>query len=196
MTRIFKCRSRCNIIQTRLKGDKGENTSWSQKAVPPPGTPRVCACAVRAARSAPRPHPAPRPDDRSLLTLGLKAKVPRECPRGTGLCGGVTRARPRPQGRARAWRGSASVAPPCGTSAHSMEEALGDTAFHRRAGDGPGSLPLWPGPSRWHQRMCRFPSAHALAPFLDPAARALTLFLHFASPKAGAEASRPALPGV
>lgn len=81
-------------------------------------------------------------------------------------------------------------------SAHSMEKALGDTAFHRRAGDGPGSLPLWPGPSRWHQRMCRFPSAHALAPFLDPAARALTLFLRFASPKAGAEASRPALPGV
>lgn len=109
MTRIFKCRSRCNIIQTRLKGDKGENTSWSQKAVPPPGSPRVCACAVRAARSAPRPHPAPRPDDRSLLTLGLKAKVPRECPRGTGLCGGVTRARPRPHGTSREWRGLASV---------------------------------------------------------------------------------------
>lgn len=99
MTRIFKCRSRCNIIQTRLKGDKGENTSWSQKAVPPPGSPRVCACAVRAARSAPRPHPAPRPDDRSLLTLGLKAKVPRECPRGTGPTAGPARGVARPLSR-------------------------------------------------------------------------------------------------
>lgn len=58
MTRIFKCRSRCNIIQTRLKGDKGENTSWSQKAVLPPA-PRPQA--ARGSAHVPcGPHAAPR----------------------------------------------------------------------------------------------------------------------------------------